>query len=62
MDWNRKHTDQSKVLLCIEVPADFPKKYEKTIGKAVDNCLVANLGKGISQASFEKSIMRLPVE
>ena len=42
--------------------SSLSKKYEKTIGKAVDNCLVANLGKGISQASFEKSIMRLPAE
>jgi hypothetical protein len=44
------------------VPDDFPKKYEKTTGKAVDNCLVANLGKGISRTSFEKSITRLAAE
>ncbi len=58
VDWNRKHTGQSKVLLSIELPDHFPEKYEKTIGKAVDNCLVTKLGKGISQASFEKSIVR----
>ena len=58
VDWNRKHTGQSKVLLNIELPDHFPEKYEKTIGKAVDNCLVSKLGKGICQASFEKSIVR----
>ncbi len=56
VDWNRKHTDQSKVLLSIELPDHFPQKYDKTIGKAVDNCLVANLGKGIGPDSFERAI------
>ena len=56
VDWHRKHTDQSKIKLSIELPAQFPAKYEKTIGKAVDNCLVAKLGKDISSASFERTI------
>jgi hypothetical protein len=43
-------------LLSIELPAEFPEKYEKTIGKAVENCLVANLGQGISAASFKTTI------
>ena len=34
VDWNRKHTDQSKVVLQIELPDHFPQKYDKTIGKA----------------------------
>ena len=58
VDWNKKHNDQSKVVLKIELPDHFPAKYDKTIGKAVDNCLVANLGKGLSADSFERSITR----
>jgi organic hydroperoxide reductase OsmC/OhrA len=58
VDWHRKHTDQSKIMLSIELPAQFPGKYEKTIAKAVSNCLVARLGQGISAASFERTITR----
>ena len=58
VDWNRKLTDQSKVLLNIELPHNFPEKYEKTIRKAVDNCLVARLGRGLGESSFEKLITR----
>ena len=58
VDWHAKQTDQSKVLLNIELPHNFPDKYEKTIRKAVDNCLVARLGKGLNENSFEKSITR----
>jgi len=58
VDWNRNRTDQSKVLLSIELPDHFPNKYDKTIAKAVDNCLVANLGKGLSPDSFERTITR----
>ncbi|MCP4622253.1 MAG: hypothetical protein GY850_01830 [bacterium] len=59
MDWNRKLTDQSKVLLNSELPHNFPEKYEKTIRKAVDNCLVARLGKGLNENSFESSVSRV---
>lgn len=62
VDWNRELTDQSKILLSIELPDHFPEKYEKTIRKAVDNCLVARLGKGLNENSFEKKITRLKVE
>ena len=58
VDWNTKKTDQSKLVLQIELPADFPDKYEKTIAKLVDNCLVARVGKGIDPSSFEKEITR----
>jgi len=58
VDWNKKHTDQSKVVLSIELPDHFPQKYDKTIGKAVDTCLVANLGIGIRPDSFRKAITR----
>ena len=58
VDWHTKQTDQSKVLLSIELPHDFPGKYEKTIRKAVDNCLVARLGKGLNENSFASSISR----
>ncbi len=58
VDWHRKHTDQSKVRLSIELPAQFPEKYEKTIAKTVNNCLVAKLGQGISAASFERTVTR----
>jgi ribosomal protein S12 methylthiotransferase accessory factor len=56
VDWHRKHTDQSKVRLSIELPVEFPEKYEKAVAKAAKNCLVANLGQGISAASFERTI------
>jgi ribosomal protein S12 methylthiotransferase accessory factor len=58
VDWNRKLTDQSKVMLNIELPPNFPEKYETAIRKAVDNCLVARLGKGLNENSFESSIQR----
>ena len=58
VDWHRKQTDRSKVLLKIELPDHFPEKYEKTIAKTVDNCLVAKLGKGLNESTFQKSITR----
>jgi len=58
VDWHAKRTDQSQVLLNIELPHDFPEKYEKTVRKAVDNCLVARLGKGLNENSFASSISR----
>ena len=53
VDWDKKNTDQSKVVLNIQLPSDFPEKYVKAIGKAVETCTVARLGKGISDSSFE---------
>ena len=58
VDSHRKQTDRSKVLLKIELPDHFPEKYEKTIAKTVDNCLVAKLGKGLNESTFQKSITR----
>ena len=58
VDWNRKATDQSKVLLRIELPGDFPEKYTKSIEKIADSCLVARLGCAITENSFEKSVTR----
>ena len=56
VDWNRKGTDQSKVVLDIVLPDHFPAKYEKSVKKFVDNCLVKSLGKGLNANSFESSI------
>lgn len=56
VDWNRKHTDRSKVLLKVALPDHFPPRYAKTIHKTVDRCLVAKLGKGIGPSSFEYAI------
>jgi len=58
VDWHTKQTDQSKVLLSIELPHEFPEKYEKTIRKAVDSCLVARVGQGLSENSFSSSVTR----
>jgi ribosomal protein S12 methylthiotransferase accessory factor len=58
VDWHTKQTDQSKVLLNVELPTDFPEKYEKTIQKAVDSCLVARLGRGLNENSFASSVSR----
>ena len=58
VDWNRELTDQSKILFNIELPDQFPEKYEKSIHKLVDNCLVAKLGRGLTENSFEKKITR----
>lgn len=41
VDWNREHTEQSKILLNIALPKQFPEKYEKSIAKIADSCLVA---------------------
>ena len=56
VDWNRKLTDQSKVVLNIELPEHFPEKYVQSVHKFVDNCLVARLGRGLNENSFEKVI------
>ena len=58
VDWNRELTDQSKILLSIELPDHFPEKYEQSVKKFVDNCLVARLGKGLNEDSFESLISR----
>ena len=58
VDWHAKQTDQSKVLLSIELPPDFPEKYEKAIRKSAESCLVARLGKGLSEDSFSSSVSR----
>jgi len=58
VDWNRKPTDQSKIVFNIELPDHFPEKYDKSIYKFVDNCLVARLGQGLTENSFEKLITR----
>ena len=58
VDWNRKLTEQSKILLRIELPENFPGKYEGSVAKMVDDCLVARLGRGLKVNSFEKSISR----
>jgi len=58
VDWNRKRTDRSRVLLQIELPDHFPQKYDKTIAKAVGTCLVAGLGKGLGPDSFATAVTR----
>ena len=58
VDWNRKFTEQSKILLNIELPQNFPEKYEKSISKIADGCLVARLGKDLNENSFDKMITR----
>ena len=58
VDWNRQHTDNSRVLLRIELPDHFPRKYDNAIGKAVDSCLVVKLGKDIHPDSFARDITR----
>ena len=58
VDWNRKLADQSKVLLTIVLPVDFPEKYEKSVEKMVDGCLVASLGRGLNESSFDKLVTR----
>jgi len=58
VDWDRTQPDQSKILLRIELPTHFPKKYDSVLGRAVDKCLVANLGRGLDDSSFDKKITR----
>ena len=58
VDWNRKFTEQSKIMLNIELPQNFPEKYEKSISKIVDGCLVVRLGRDLNENSFEKMITR----
>ena len=58
VDWHTKQTDQSRILFNIELPGHFPEKYEKSVHKLVDNCLVARLGRDLNDDSFEKIITR----
>jgi len=58
VDWDRTQPDQSKILLQIELPPHFPQKYDSALGRAVDKCLVANLGRGLDDSSFDKQITR----
>ncbi len=52
VDWHKKKTDRSRVVFKIELPGHFPKKYEGALGKVVETCLVAKLGKGLDDDSF----------
>jgi hypothetical protein len=56
--WNPDHAERTEVLLKIEVPAHFPAKYEKAIGRAADNCLVAKLGRGLKESMFKRTVSR----
>lgn len=56
--WNRRQPDHSKIQLQIQLPPHFPKKYDSVLGRAVDKCLVANLGRGLDDTSFDKQITR----
>lgn len=56
--WSKKHHDQSKIILKIELPPHFPPKYDSTIGKAADRCLVASLGRALDKSSFEHQVTR----
>lgn len=58
VDWNKKMHDQSKVVLRVELPPHFPEKYDNALGKTVDKCLVASLGKGLNESSFDREITR----
>jgi len=41
-----------------EFEINFPEKYVQSVHKFVDNCLVARLGRGLNENSFEKVISR----
>jgi len=58
VDWNKKKHDQSRVVLQIELPPHFPEKYDNALGKTVDKCLVASLGRGLDESSFDKVVTR----
>ena len=59
VDWNRDNPDQSRITLQIELPPHFPAKYDEVLGRAVDSCLVANLGRGLDASSFHRQISRI---
>lgn len=58
VNWHRKHTNQSKVILLVQLPDHFPKKYDKAIKKSIDNCMISRLGKGLNSNSFQSKITR----
>ncbi len=59
VDWNRDKPDQSRITLQIDLPPYFPEKYDEVLGRAVDRCLVANLGRGLDETSFDRQISRI---
>ena len=58
VDWNRNRPDQSRITLQVGLPPHFPEKYDDVLGRAVDKCLVANLGRGLHESSFDRQITR----
>lgn len=58
VDWNRNKPDQSRITLQVELPPHFPEKYDDVLVRAVDKCLVANLGRGLDESSFDRQITR----
>ena len=59
VEWSKEHHDQSKVVLKIELPQHFPQNYDSAIGKAVDNCLVARLGRALDESNFARQVTRV---
>ena len=58
VDWNREKPEQSRVTLQVELPPHFPEKYDEALGRAVDKCLVAHLGRGLGESSFDRQMSR----
>jgi len=58
VDWNRTDPGRSRIALQVELPAHFPEKYDDVLGRAVDTCLVARLGRGLHSSSFTRKITR----
>ena len=56
MDWDKQDADRTKIHLKVALPPDFPPKYVKPVGRAVDQCQVARLARGIRAESFEQTV------
>ena len=58
VEWSREKRDQSQVVLKVELPPEFPEKYDDVIDIAVKKCLVASLGRGLDKSSFRSEVGR----
>ena len=58
VEWSKEAVNDSEVVLKVELPPDFPEKYDAVITKAVNKCLVASLGKGLDDSSFRSEVSR----
>jgi len=56
VDWNTRHTDDSKIEFVVKVPPEFPEKYHKALRAAAKSCLVGKLARGVNEDTIDVKI------